>query len=69
MNKIALLAVFGIFAMSIGAVALAGTIISSAAAQEDNGTMMGNMTMEGANMTDTNMTNATGNISGVEDPF
>jgi hypothetical protein len=69
MNKIALLTVFGIFVTSFGAVTLAGMTISSVAAQEDNGTMMGNMTMDANNMTDTNMTNATGNISGVEDPF
>ena len=69
MNKIALLTVFSIFITCIGAVALAGLTIDPAAAQEDNGTMVGNMTMGANNMTDTNMTNATGNISGVEDPF
>jgi hypothetical protein len=31
--------------------------------------LAGNLTMGAANMTDTNMTNGTGNISGVEDPF
>lgn len=69
MNKIALLTVFSIFIMSMGAVTSAGLTISSAAAQEDNETMVGNMTMGANNMTETNMTNATGNISGVEDPF
>jgi hypothetical protein len=44
------------------------TIISSATAQEYNGTMIGNLTTGAANMTDTNMTNGTGNISGAEDP-
>jgi hypothetical protein len=70
MNNIALLGMFAILITTIGAVAFAGlTIISSAMAQEDNGTMTGNLTMGAANMTDTNMTNGTGNISGVEDPF
>jgi hypothetical protein len=70
MNNIALLGMFAILITTIGAVAFAGlTIISSAMAQEDNGTMIGNLTMGAANMTDTNMTNGTGNISGVEEPF
>jgi hypothetical protein len=38
-------------------------------AQEDNATMVGNLTQGSGNMTDSNMTNGTGNISGVEDPF
>jgi hypothetical protein len=70
MNNIALLGMFAILITTIGAVAFAGlTIISSAMAQEDNGTMTGNLTMGAANMTDTNMTNGTGNISGVDTPF
>jgi hypothetical protein len=70
MKNKALLAMFAILLMSIGTVAFAGlTIISSATAQQDNGTMAGNLTVGAANMTDTNMTNGTGNISGVEDPF
>jgi hypothetical protein len=70
MNNIALLGMFAILITTIGAVAFAGlTIISSAMAQEDNGTMIGNLTMGAANMTDTNMTNGTGNISGVDTPF
>ena len=61
---------FAILVTSIGTVTFAGlTIISSATAQQDNGTMAGNMTMGAANMTDTNMTNGTGNVSGVESPF
>ena len=68
MKNKALLAMFAI--LLIGTVAFAGlTIISSAMAQQDNGTMAGNLTVGAANMTDTNMTNGTGNISGVEDPF
>ena len=70
MNNIALLGMFAILITTIGAVAFAGlTIISSAMAQEDNGTMTGNLTMGAANMTDTNMTNGTGNISGAEEAF
>jgi len=61
------LAIFAIFLTSIGTLGL--SIISSAVAQEDNATLAGNLTMGAANMTDTNMTNGTGNISGVEDPF
>lgn len=68
MNNKALLGMFAILITTLGAVAFAGlTIISSATAQEYNETMTGNLTM-GANMTDTNMTNGTGNISGAEDP-
>jgi hypothetical protein len=64
------LALFAIFLTSIGTLGFAGvSIIPSAVAQEDNGTLAGNLTMGAANMTDTNMTNGTGNISGVEDPF
>ena len=64
------LAIFAIFLTSIGTLEFAGlSIISSAVAQEDNDTLVGNLTMGAANMTDTNMTNGTGNISGVEDPF
>ena len=64
------LAIFAIFLTSIGTLEFPGfSIISSAVAQEDNGTLAGNLTMGAANMTDTNMTNGTGNISGVEDPF
>lgn len=70
MNNIALLGMFAILITTIGAVAFAGlTIISSAMAQEDNGTLTGNLTMGAANMTDTNMTNGTGNISGAEEAF
>ncbi|HXV88012.1 MAG TPA: hypothetical protein VD710_02845 [Nitrososphaeraceae archaeon] len=70
MKNKALLAMFAILVTSIGTVAFAGlTIISSAMAQQDNETMAGNLTVGAANMTDTNMTNGTGNISGVEDPF
>ena len=70
MNNKALLGMFAVLITTLGAVAFAGlTIISSATAQEDNGTMIGNLTMGAANMTDTNMTNGTGNISGVPDPF
>jgi len=70
MNNKALLGIFAILVTTVGAVAFAGlTIISSAMAQEDNGTMTGNLTMGAANMTDTNMTNGTGNISGAVDPF
>jgi hypothetical protein len=70
MNNKALFGMFAILITTIGAVAFAGlTIISSAMAQEDNGTMTGNLTMGAANMTDTNMTNGTGNISGVDTPF
>ncbi|HKQ21270.1 MAG TPA: hypothetical protein VJS91_04470 [Nitrososphaeraceae archaeon] len=68
-NKI-WLAIFAIFLTSIGTLEFTGfSIISSAVAQVDNGTLAGNLTMGAANMTDTNMTNGTGNISGVEDPF
>ena len=64
------LAIFAIFLTSIGTLEFTGlSIISSAVAQEDNGTLAGNLTMGPANMTDTNMTNGTGNISGVKDPF
>jgi hypothetical protein len=64
------LAIFAIFLTSIGTLEFAGlNILSSAVAQEDNATLVGNVTMGAANMTDTNMTNGTGNISGVEDPF
>jgi Na+/alanine symporter len=64
------LAIFAIFLTSIGTLEFTGlSIISSAVAQEDNDTLAGNLTMGAANMTDTNMTNGTGNISGVEDPF
>ena len=64
------LAIFAIFLTSIGTLEFTGlSIISSVEAQEDNGTLVGNLTMGAANMTDTNMTNGTGNISGVEDPF
>jgi hypothetical protein len=64
------LAIFAIFLTSIGTLEFTGlSIISSAVAQEDNATLAGNLTMGAANMTDTNMTNGTGNISGVEDPF
>lgn len=67
MNNKALLGMFAILITTLGAVAFAGlTIISSATAQEYNETMTGNLTM--GNMTDTNMTNGTGNISGAEDP-
>ena len=70
MNNKALLGMFAILITTLGAVAFSGlTIISSATAQEYNGTMIGNLTMGAANMTDTNMTNGTGNISGAEDPF
>ncbi len=70
MNNKALLGIFAILVMTLGAVAFAGlTIISSAMAQEDKGTMTGNLTMGAANMTDTNMTNGTGKISGAETPF
>jgi hypothetical protein len=66
MNNKALLGIFAILVTTLGAVAFAGfTIMSSAMAQEDNGTMIGNLTMGATNMTDTNMTNGTGNISGV----
>ena len=69
MNNKALLGIFAILVTTLGAVAFAGfTIMSSAMAQEDNGTMIGNLTMGATNMTDTNMTNGTGNISGIEDP-
>jgi len=69
MNKIALLTTFAILAGTSIAVATAGlTVISSAIAQEENATMAGNETLGAENMTDTNMTNGTGNISGVEDP-
>jgi hypothetical protein len=70
MKNKAFLALFAILVTSIGSVALAGlNIISSAMAQEDNATMVGNLTQGSGNMTDSNMTNGTGNISGVEDPF
>jgi hypothetical protein len=70
MNNKALLGIFAILVTTLGAVAFAGfTIMSSAMAQEDNGTMIGNLTMGATNMTDTNMTNGTGNISGAESPF
>ena len=69
MNNKALLGMFAILITTLGAVAFAGlTIVSSAIAQEDNGTLTGNLTMGASNMTDTNMTNGTGNISGAEDP-
>ena len=68
MNNKALLGMFAILITTLGTVAFEGlTIISSAMAQ-DNGTMIGNLTIGAANMTDTNMTNGTGNISGAEDP-
>jgi hypothetical protein len=60
------LAIFAIFLTSIGTLEFAGLNIMSSA---DNATLAGNLTMGAANMTDTNMTNGTGNISGVEDPF
>ena len=64
------LAIFAIFLTSIGTLEIAGlSIISSAVAQEDNATLTGNLTMGASNMTDTNLTNGTGNISGAEDPF
>lgn len=70
MNNKLLWTMFAVVLTSIGAVAFAGTtIISSVMAQEDNATMAGNMTLDSGNMTGTNMTNGTGNISGVEDPF
>lgn len=64
------LAIFAIFLTSIGTLEFAGlSITSSAVAQEDNATLAGNLTMGASNMTDTNLTNGTGNISGAEDPF
>ena len=70
MNKRTWLAIFAIFLTSIGTLEFAGlSITSSAVAQEDNATLAGNLTMGASNMTDTNMTNGTGNISGVKDPF
>ncbi len=70
MNNRTCLAIFAIFLTSIGTLEFTGlSIISSAVAQEDNGTLAGNLTMGAANMTDTNMTNGTGNISGIEAPF
>lgn len=69
MNTKALLGIFAILVTTVGALAFAGlTIISSAMAQ-GNGTFIGNLTMGAANITDTNMTNGTGNISGANDPF
>jgi len=70
MNNKALWTAFAILVTTLGAATLAGlTIISSVMAQEDNGTMVGNLTGGAANMTDTNATNGTGMISGAEDPF
>lgn len=70
MTNMPFFTMFAIIITTLGAVAFAGlTIITSAIAQEDNATMAGNLTMGAANMTGTNMTNGTGNISGVEDPF
>ncbi len=70
MNNKALLAIVAILVTSLGTVAFAGlTTITSVVAQEDNGPMAGNMTVGANNMTDINMTNGTGNVSGIEDPF
>lgn len=70
MNNRTWLAIFAIFLTSIGTLEFAGlSITSSAVAQEDNATLVGNLTMGASNMTDTNLTNGTGNISGAEDPF
>lgn len=73
MNKIVLLTTFAILAGTLIALATAGlTVISSAIAQEGNATnatMAGNGTMNAQNMTGTNATEGTGNISGVETPF
>jgi len=64
------LAMFAIFLTTIATVEFADlSITSSAVAQEDNSTLTGNLTMGASNMTDTNMTNGTGNISGAETPF
>ncbi|HVE36731.1 MAG TPA: hypothetical protein VNA18_00890 [Nitrososphaeraceae archaeon] len=70
MNNRTWLAIFAIFLTSIGTLEFAGlSVSSSAVAQEDNATLVGNLTMGASNMTDTNLTNGTGNISGAEDPF
>lgn len=70
MNNRTWLAIFAIFLTSIGTLEFAGlSITSSAVAQEDNATLVGNLTMGASNMTDTNLTNGTGNISGAENPF
>lgn len=70
MNNRTWLAIFAIFLTSIGTLEFAGlSITSSAVAQEDNATLAGNLTMGASNLTDTNLTNGTGNISGAEDPF
>ena len=63
------LALFAILATTLGTAFAGLTSISSVMAQEDNATMAGNVTLGSGNMTDTNITNGTGNISGVEDPF
>ncbi len=69
MNKLSLMTTFAILAGTSIALATAGlTVMSSAIAQEENATMAGNETMSAENMTGTNMTEGTGNISGVEDP-
>jgi hypothetical protein len=70
MHKITLLAMCAILTASSIAVAIFGTtVIPSVIAQEDNATMTMNETASGGNMTDANMTgtnmaNASGNISG-----
>jgi len=69
MNNKTLWTAFAILVTTLGAATLAGLAISSVTAQEDNGTLAGNLTAGAANMTDTNATNGTGNISGAEDPF
>jgi hypothetical protein len=70
MNNKTWLAIFAIFLTSIGTLEFTGlSVTSSAVAQENNGTLAGNLTIGASNMTDANMTNGTGNISGAEDPF
>jgi hypothetical protein len=70
MHKITLLAMCAILTASSIAVAIfCTTVIPSVIAQEDNATMTMNETASGGNMTDANMTgtnmaNASGNISG-----
>jgi hypothetical protein len=69
MKTITILAIIAIFAGAVTLATTGPTIVISTAQVADNATMAGNMT-GGGNMTmGGNSTDATGSISGVEDPF
>ena len=68
MKTFTILATIAIFASGITLATTGTTAITSVVAQAtDNATMTGNMTA--GNATDSNSTDASGSISGIEDPF